>query len=223
MKSLRAKLARLAAAVVASLTIATIIAMPAFATPVTVLDYSGGDNPGLSMELTAGGVFQTAGGAAVQSLLNWAGFLPAVDGLGKVKISGVALSGAASVLLPGVYVQATTGGKIEITDLSDVLLLSVDFTTGVLQVTASGVGSQFTVGTSTFGGPLGAYLTPTSATHSLSLVNFTPAGIGENNRLLAGAGFGNGVVAGEQVPEPMTLLLLGSGLIGGIAARRKAA
>ena len=219
MKSLRAKLAKLAAAVVASLIVAT----SAYATPVSVLDYSGGDTPGLAMELTAGGIFQTTGGAAVQSLLNWAGFLPAVDGVGKVKITGVNLTGSASSLIPGVYAQATTGGKIEIFDLSDVLLLSVDFTTGVLSVTASGVGSQFTVGTATFGGPLGAYLVPTSATHSLSLVNFTPAGIGQNENLLAGSGYGNGLVAGEQVPEPMTLLLLGSGLIGGIAARRKAA
>lgn len=219
MKFIRAKLARLAAAVVASL----IVASSAFAAPLTVLDYSGGNTPGLSMELTAGGIFQTTGGAAIQSLLNWAGFLPAVDGLGKVKISNVSLTGSASNAIPGVFAQATTGGKIEIFDLSDVLLLSVDFTTGVLQTTASGVGSQFTVGISTFGGPLGAYLVPTSAAHSLSLVNFTPAGIGQNGNLLAGSGFGNGLVQGEEVPEPMTLLLLGSGLIGGIAARRKAA
>jgi len=218
MKSLRAKLAKLAAAVVASLIVAT----SAYATPVTVLDYSGGDTPGLAMELTDGGIFQTIGGA-VQSLLNWAGFLPVADGIGKIKISGVSLAGLASAVIPGVYQQATTGGKIEVTDISDVLLLSIDFTDGLLQVTASGVGSQFTTGIATFGGPLGAYLVPLSATHSLSLVNFTPAGIGENGSLLAGAGFGNGVVAGEQVPEPMTLLLLGSGLIGGIASRRKAA
>lgn len=218
MKSLRIKLAKLAAAVVASLIVAT----SAYATPVTVLDYSGADTPGLAMELTDSGIFQTVGGA-VQSLLNWVGFLPAVDGIGKVKITGVTLTGLAAAVIPGVYQQATTGGKVEVLDLSDALLLSVDFSDGLLQVTASGVGSQFTTGIATFGGPLGAYLVPLSATHSLSLVNFAPVGIGQNGSLLAGSGFGNGVIAGDQVPEPMTLLLLGSGLIGGIAARRKAA
>ena len=222
MKSIRAKLARLAAAVVASLIVAT----SAYASTV-IVDYSGGaEGPGLAMELTDAGIFQTAGGAAVQSLLNWADFIPVADGLGKVKITNVALTGVADSSIPGVYAQQTTGGKIELFDLSDTLLLSVAFTDGLLEETASGVGSQFTVGTSTFGGPLGAYLVPTSASHSLSLVNFTPAGINQDTKQLsAGSGFGNGLVNGDQsrVPEPMTLLLLGSGLVSGIAARRKAA
>jgi hypothetical protein len=217
MKSLRAKLARLAAAVVASLIVAT--SAYALPLPVTVLDYSGF----LPMQLTDTGIFQTVDGAAVESLLNWSGFIPLADGAGKVRITGVTLTGTASNPVPGLYAQSTTGGMIEVFDLSDVLQLSVAFTDGLLQVATSGVGSQFTTGTASFGGALAAYLAPTSAAHSLSLVNFSSAGIGENLSLLPGTGVGNGVIAGSEVPEPMTLLLLGSGLIGGIAARRKAA
>lgn len=218
MKSLRAKLAKLAAAVLTALVVATNVS----AAPITVLDYSGIDDPGIGVELTAGGVFQTVGGGALSSFLNWASGLPVADAIGKVSITGVSLTGSATTVVAGVYSQDTTGGKIEILDSSNNLLLEVDFTSGNLVVTSSGVGSQFTVGTATFSGALAAYLVADSATHSLSLLNFAPSGIGTNGSLVAGSGWANGLVGGnDAVPEPATMLLLGSGILGVIGARRQ--
>lgn len=192
---------------------------------VNVLDYAGNLAPGIAAEITDKGVFQTRGGDEISSFLNWANFLPVVDGVGRVKISNVSLVGVASSIIPGVFSQATSGGQLDVYSNSNELLLSVSFTSGAISLASSGTGGQFTVGTSTFSGLLASYFIPTSASHSISLINWNPVSINQvTSNLGASSGFGNGLVAGStQVPEPATMLLLGSGILGAAIKKRKTA
>jgi hypothetical protein len=191
---------------------------------IPAVDYSGF----VGMEITANGTFQTTDAVALSSFLNWADFLPVADGFGKIRISGVQLTGTANDVYSdgSLLAQKTIGGIVEALDAANNVLLSATFTAGTISFAQNGTGSQFSVGLATFGGLLAQYFVPNSATHSISLINWNPVAINQITQQIGkSSGFGNGLIAGNtaNVPEPTTMLLLGSGIVGAVVRRRKTA
>lgn len=139
-------------------------------------------------------------------------------------LSGVTLSGSASAAGP-IISQNTTGGSFSLYDSSNALLLSGTLGDGtIFGSDTSSIGSFFntTVGSLT-GGSLLAFLPDLGVSLGFSLGTVTTGNASGmdivNNNISNFTANGTGLV--DVVPEPASMTLLLSGLLGGVAARRK--
>lgn len=162
--------------------------------------------------------------------LEFVGFL---DGLfadiasgASLSIAGITANGLATVA--GTLVtQATTGGTFSVYSPANVLLLSGNLADGAITgSTSATTGSYFNTTVATFtGGSLLAYVATTPAAFSLSFSNV--GGRHGFGMLVTANGLQNfvadatGQIEGAPVPEPASAALLISGVLGGIAARRR--
>jgi hypothetical protein len=130
----------------------------------------------------------------------------------------------------GVIVQQTFGGLISIWDESNDLLLSGVLGAGSF-AGANGVptGSFFNTEVMTYnGGSLLSFVAPSPGSISLSMTSILSAGnqtgfhINPDGTLASFTANGNGLLTGEAIPEPATVMLILSGLVGGAIKRRKA-
>lgn len=194
----------------------------------------GGTGPDVSY---AGGTFSTvddgnAGTTGNQDTnIEYTGFL---DGLlpdilagASFSLTGVTASGAANVLGGVVVTQATTGGTFSVYDPANVLLLTGTLGSGVITGSTTGSsGSFFDTSIATFtGGALLAYVATTPASLSLSFTNLlsgNAAAMVVNGGVLSNfTANATGNIGGSAVPEPASVALLLSGVLGGAAARRR--
>jgi hypothetical protein len=150
---------------------------------------------------------------------------------GSFTLDGVQLAGKPTVIGTEVIMQPTTGGKFEIWDENDELILSGTLLGGILSgpLGLGATGGFLTTTLGVFdGGSLQQYLDPNSASLAFSLTNvnggqgFSTIGSGDDQRLApftahATANLG----ARGLVPEPQSGVLLGLGLLGLLASRRR--
>lgn len=155
-------------------------------------------------------------------------------------LSGIKASGAPGVFGSSLVNQATEGGRFELYDKSDVLILAGDLKSGVLTgplgtpgTQGPSTGSLFTVNLGTFILPTGADPTiynlvdPSSAQLSMSFTNVTAAD-GLTSGLLIDGGvlqpFSADVTAqieARPIPEPSSVGLAVFGLLGLVGLRRR--
>lgn len=144
----------------------------------------------------------------------------------SMSIAGITATGLPN-LLGTLVTQATTGGTFNVYSPTNVLLLSGTLGSGaILGSTSASTGSFFNTTVATFtGGSLLTYVLNTPAALSLSFSNVVtdgkPGMVVTPNGLQNFVTDATGQVEGSAVPEPATAALLISGVLGGIAARRK--
>lgn len=223
------------------LPLAALLLLSSSASAETIMKYDlGGTGPDVQL---VGNVFSTindgfSGTPGQQNTaLDFTGFLDSTfsDILAgaSMTISNVQTIGNALVVLNnGIVQQNTTGGTVSFWNASGALLLSGSLASGSISGTLDGsTGSFFNTTAMTFtGGSLLPYLSPTSGGFSLALSNiFTggfsgfdivspTAGLSRLGNFTADAG---GLISGTSVPEPTSMFLLGSAILGGIARRKK--
>lgn len=142
-------------------------------------------------------------------------------------LDGVVTDGAAVVIGSSVF-QALTGGTFSVYDPNNNLLLSGTLASGSLQGSLTGsTGSYFNTDFATFtGGSLLPLLVPDLGGLSIALAGIVSAGgghlsIDQNGNLLPFSANSDGLIDGQgAIPEPATVLLLLSGVVG-MAHRRR--
>ncbi|HMO18362.1 MAG TPA: PEP-CTERM sorting domain-containing protein [Oligoflexia bacterium] len=149
-------------------------------------------------------------------------------------IDSVMASGPASLVGP-VIVQGTTGGTFSLWDDSNTLLLTGTLGTGAITgATGVDTGSVFSTEVFSFtGGSLLSLVNGTPAGISFALTNILSGGLsgmytgldtsGQSLFLLDFTADSSGQITGSPIPEPSTMLLIGSALVGGLVRRRKIA
>ncbi len=149
----------------------------------------------------------------------------------SISLSNIMATGS-SVVLGTLVTQATTGGTFDVYDPSNNLLLSGSLGDGAITGSnADSTGSFFNTAVANFtSGSLLSSLAATPAGFSISFTNilssagaFMNVGTSGLDPFTADA---TGQIEGDPaaaVPEPATLALLVSGVLGGIAKRKKRA
>lgn len=191
----------------------------------------------------AGGVFSTTndGNSSTtgfqDTVLLFTGplsFLTPILSGASFSLGGVTASGLA-IVTSGVITQLTTSGTFDLYAADNSLLLSGALNSGVLSGgIASSTGSFFNSTAATFtGGSLLAYLAPTPAGISIALSNILNDS-GSIGMAIADGCTGqcqlrdfnasaDGLMDGKAVPEPVTALLLTTGLMSAFFVRRRQA
>lgn len=208
-----------------------------YATPTTVIEvHLGGTNSGAPDVQLSGGVFGTIndGDGATTGNQNtdvlYDNSLNSQTDIvsgASFTLSGITLAGTASALGGGVITQGTTGGSFSLYNSANSLLLSGTLGDGTLFGSdTNSIGSFFntTVGSLT-GGSLLAFLPDVGVSLGFSLGTVTTGGFTGldivSNNIADFTANGTGLI--DVVPEPASMTLLISGLLGGVAARRKKA
>ncbi len=162
--------------------------------------------------------------------LNFTGFLDTlltdISGGASFTLDSVTAVGGAS--MNGVLIsQQTEGGTFSVWDASNNLLLSAELGEGSINGTDDvGTGSFFNTEVVNFtGGSLLNFVAPSPGGISLALAsiltNGNPGLDVVNGVLQDFTANADGLITGEPVPEPSTVALLLSGLVGGVARRKK--
>jgi len=163
--------------------------------------------------------------------LNFTGFLAGliadISGGASFTLDGITAIGNAT-LIGALVAQQTNGGTFSVWDVSNNLLLSAELGEGYINGTNSvGTASFFNTEIVNYtGGSLLNLIAPAPGGISLALASILTDGkVGldvVNDKLQNFSANGSGLITGDAaVPEPTTVLLLMSGLIGGVARRKK--
>jgi hypothetical protein len=191
-----------------------------------------------------GGIFQTVNDGVAStpgnqnSDIDFTGFLDAsfADILSGASVTISNIVASAEVNVFGTIIsQTTNGGSINLWSNTGSLLLSAAFGEGNIAGSIDGVtGSFFNTSSMTYtGGSLLSHVSPTQAGLSLALSGIesglfpgmtvsynTSTDTFELDSFRADA---SGLLSGNPIPEPASMLLLSSAILGGIVSRRKKA